>query len=83
MRQTGTEELDGGTAQPAEAELADPGLAEFAAAGNPAVGEFRCAECGYGAVVQRTLPPCPMCGGTVWEQSTWSRFRLPPDEPLQ
>ena len=38
-----------------------------AVAGSPAAGEFRCAECGYGAIVQRVLPQCPMCGGTVWE----------------
>lgn len=36
-------------------------------AGAEISGEFRCAECGYGAVVQRVLPPCPMCGGTAWE----------------
>jgi hypothetical protein len=30
-------------------------------------GEFRCSDCGYGAVVRRGLPPCPMCGGTAWE----------------
>lgn len=45
----------------------DPGLVDFAAAGTEAAGEFRCTDCGYGAVVQRTLPPCPMCGGTIWE----------------
>jgi hypothetical protein len=47
--------------------LGDTGFAEFAAAGSAVAGEFRCAECGYGAVVQRGLPNCPMCGGTVWE----------------
>lgn len=35
--------------------------------GTDTAGEFRCSGCGYGAVVQRVLPPCPMCGGTVWE----------------
>jgi len=44
------------------------GLADFAAAGSSASGEFRCADCGYGAVVQQVLPPCPMCHGTVWER---------------
>jgi rubredoxin len=39
----------------------------FLAAGDPAVGEFRCSECGYGVSVSRTLPRCPMCGGRVWE----------------
>jgi rubredoxin len=39
----------------------------FLAAGEPAVGEFRCSECRYGVSVYRALPTCPMCGGTVWE----------------
>ena len=38
-----------------------------AVVGTQVSGEFRCPDCGYGAVVQRTLPPCPMCGGTIWE----------------
>jgi len=67
--------LDGG--------LADTGFIEFATAGTATAGEFRCAECGYGAVVHRTLPPCPMCGGEVWEQSPFGRFRLAPGERLQ
>lgn len=46
----------------------DPGFLEFAVAGTMLAGEFRCADCGYGAVVQRVLPPCPMCGGAIWEQ---------------
>lgn len=29
--------------------------------------ELRCADCGYGAVVHRVVPLCPMCSGTVWE----------------
>jgi rubrerythrin len=45
----------------------DVGFVEFATAGMRLAGEFRCADCGYGAVVQHALPPCPMCGGTVWE----------------
>jgi len=47
--------------------LDDSGFADFAVTGTPASGEFRCADCGYGAVVHRELPHCPMCGGTVWE----------------
>jgi rubrerythrin len=47
--------------------LDDVGFADFAVAGTEVAGEFRCSDCGYGAVVQRALPPCPMCGGTVWE----------------
>jgi len=42
-------------------------LVDFAVTGTKISGEFRCGDCGYGAVVQRVLPPCPMCGGTVWE----------------
>ena len=47
---------------------------EFHRTGDAAKGEFRCAECGYGVAVVKTLPPCPMCGGGAWEQSTWSPF---------
>jgi hypothetical protein len=35
--------------------------------GEPAVGEFRCSGCRYGVSVHRSLPQCPMCGGTAWE----------------
>jgi rubrerythrin len=45
----------------------DSGFVDFAVAGTAASGEFRCTDCGYGAVVQRALPQCPMCGGAVWE----------------
>lgn len=45
----------------------DQGFVELAVAGSDVAGEFRCTDCGYGAVVHRALPPCPMCGGTVWE----------------
>lgn len=45
----------------------DLGFVEFAVAGTSVAGEFRCTDCGYGAVVHRALPPCPMCGGTIWE----------------
>jgi rubrerythrin len=50
-----------------ETPLDDHGFVDFAVAGNHATGEFRCADCGYGAVVHSALPPCPMCGGTIWE----------------
>ena len=43
------------------------GFVEFSVAGTEISGEFRCSDCGYGAVVHRMLPPCPMCGGSVWE----------------
>jgi rubrerythrin len=48
--------------------VGDAGLVDFAVAGTESAGEFRCAECGYGAVVHRALPQCPMCAGTVWER---------------
>ena len=56
-----------GTTAPVELTLDDTGFVEFAVTGTAVSGEFRCADCGYGAVVQRALPPCPMCGGTIWE----------------
>jgi hypothetical protein len=45
----------------------DPGFVDLTVAGTEVAGEFRCADCGYGAVVLRVLPSCPMCAGTVWE----------------
>jgi hypothetical protein len=50
------------------------GFVPFWQAGASAKGEFHCAECSYGVIVTRELPTCPMCGGTAWEQSTWSPF---------
>jgi rubrerythrin len=51
-------------------EVADGDYVTFRAAGQQAVGEFRCSECGYGVSVHRALPRCPMCSGTAWEEST-------------
>lgn len=56
--------------------LEDPGFVEFVAAGTAAAGEYRCADCGYGAVVHRVVPLCPMCGGTVWESRGSRRPRF-------
>jgi lipopolysaccharide biosynthesis regulator YciM len=47
--------------------LDDSGFVDFVAAGTQLAGEYRCADCGYGAVVHNELPPCPMCGGAIWE----------------
>jgi rubrerythrin len=47
---------------------------EFRAAGEIVKGEFHCAECGYGVTIVRALPLCPMCGGSFWEESSWSPF---------
>jgi rubrerythrin len=63
-------QVDGSAQEPTaatEARLDESGFADFSVAGAQASGEFRCADCGYGAIVQSALPPCPMCGGTVWE----------------
>jgi rubrerythrin len=43
------------------------GFVDFAATGDLTAGEFHCADCGYGVIVQRELPRCPMCSGTAWE----------------
>lgn len=33
--------------------------------------EYRCGDCGYGAMLRHTLPACPMCGGVRWEQGAF------------
>jgi hypothetical protein len=43
------------------------GLPVFFVTGSPGLGEFRCADCGYGIVARRVLPACPMCRGMSWE----------------
>ena len=50
--------------------------------GQSVKGEFRCSECGYGVTIARVLPLCPMCGGSVWEQSLWSPFTRRAAAPL-
>jgi rubrerythrin len=47
---------------------------EFYAAGDRAIGEFRCSGCGYGVMIGATLPHCPMCGGQAWERGLWAPF---------
>lgn len=44
----------------------------FWTSGESVKGEYHCTECGYGVAVFRTLPVCPMCGGSTWEQTDWS-----------
>jgi hypothetical protein len=46
----------------------------FLGAGECGKGRFRCSECGHGVTVHRTLPVCPSCSGTSWEQAAWSPF---------
>lgn len=58
----------------------DPGVATAPAAtshqaGEIGNGDYRCAECGYGIVVLRVLPTCPMCRGTEWVAREFVPFR--------
>jgi lipopolysaccharide biosynthesis regulator YciM len=45
------------------------------AAGDMGNGDYRCAECGYGIVVLRVLPTCPMCRGQQWIEREVAPFR--------
>jgi hypothetical protein len=36
--------------------------------------EYRCAACGYGIVVYRQPPGCPMCSEARWEHVEWRPF---------
>jgi hypothetical protein len=56
----------------------DGDYVQFRESGEAAKGSFRCSDCGYGVVVTSALPPCPMCGGVVWEESPWSPFTRSP-----
>jgi rubrerythrin len=49
-----------------------------AGTGESAIGEFRCSGCGYGVMVQRQLPRCPMCSGTIWQPVSWRLLARPP-----
>lgn len=59
-----------------------PDFAEFVEAGVAVSGEFHCSECGYGVVVQRELPRCPMCRGTAWEPTPSGAIRRRAPERL-
>ena len=52
----------------------ESGYVDFWRAGTSAKGEFSCSECGYGVIVSKALPLCPMCGGNSWEQALWAPF---------
>ena len=54
--------------------LPDEEFVGFHRAGESVKGEFHCSECGYGVAICRELPRCPMCGGSTWEEATWSPF---------
>lgn len=50
------------------AEAVEPPVVEVLLdAGRPAMGEYTCADCGYGVSVRSMLPVCPMCRGLTWE----------------
>lgn len=46
----------------------------FRSTGDMVEGAFRCASCGYGVAISRTLPRCPMCGGEDWEDELAGAF---------
>lgn len=46
----------------------------FLGAGTEAIGEYHCADCGYGVTVRLILPVCPMCRGRSWEGPGTSPF---------
>jgi len=66
VQEVGAHVEDSGDA-PAAPVFDAPAFVDLVVAGTKVSGEFRCADCGYGAVIQRALPQCPMCGGTAWE----------------
>ena len=57
------------------------GIVDFFAAGTPAQGQFRCAECGYGIIIKAELPTCPMCASTSWEGGSWALSARPDRRP--
>jgi rubrerythrin len=56
--------------------LTAAGYVAFVAAGERAVGEYHCSECGYGVSVQQRLPRCPMCRGESWEPAASKRLQV-------
>jgi hypothetical protein len=44
--------------------------------------EYRCAACGYGIVVYRQPPHCPICSEPRWEHVQWRPFSQLLDFPL-
>lgn len=56
------------------AALVPEGVSAFLLAGTGAVGDYRCAQCGYGVTVRQMLPQCPMCRGGCWEEPATSPF---------
>jgi hypothetical protein len=44
--------------------------------------EYRCAACGYGIIVYRQPPSCPMCRERRWEHVEWRPFSQLVEFPL-
>jgi hypothetical protein len=57
--------------------LSPDGIPDFLEAGDRALGEFHCADCGYGVSVRTVLPQCPMCRGSQWEAPGSSAYGRP------
>ena len=36
--------------------------------------ELRCTACGYGVIVSRRPPACPMCQASRWDEVGWRPF---------
>ena len=53
--------------QDVDVQVDDSVLVDYASTETDGSREFRCTDCGYGAIIRRGLPPCPMCGGSLWE----------------
>jgi hypothetical protein len=47
---------------------------EFLSVGALVTGVFACVACGRSVVSLYQLPPCPSCGGTIWEDPATSPF---------
>jgi hypothetical protein len=43
--------------------------------------EYRCMECGYGAIARAAPAHCPMCQTTAWELAPWRPFSRSLDRP--
>ena len=49
---------------------------EFFSQGALVTGVLSCVACGRTIVSLYQLPPCPSCGGTIWEDPSSSPFGL-------
>jgi len=43
--------------------------------------ELVCSECGYGVIVRRVPPICPLCGQGAWDSPGWRPFTRRPELP--